>query len=134
MISLDAGTIVDSIDNCVIWESGDVIADPDGNLAVNYCNILGGWTGPGTGNIDSDPLFMDVDGADDSPFTQDDDDHIPDTSPCVDAGDNTAVPAGITEDKDGNYRIANGIVESGPYELEGCGDENHPIPVGDRGL
>ncbi len=28
-----------------------------GGVTLNYCNILGGWTGPGIGNIDVDPLF-----------------------------------------------------------------------------
>ncbi len=134
VISLDPGSIVDSIDNCIIWETDHAIEDPDGNLAVNYCNILGGWTGSGTGNIDSDPLFVDVDGADGIPFTLDDDYHVLDTSPCIDAGNNDAVPAGITKDKDGNARIANITVDIGPYEKAGCGDEYHPIPVGDFNL
>lgn len=29
------------------------------NIICNYCNIQGGWTGDGTGNIDVDPLFAD---------------------------------------------------------------------------
>jgi len=130
-VALDTGHIVSSIDNNIIWESSNAIEDPDATLAVNYSDFQGGWGGAGTGNINSDPCFVDVDGADNIAFTLDDDYHNLETSPTVDAGDNAAVPAGTTEDKDGHARIANTIVDMGPYEIAGCGDENHPVPVGD---
>jgi predicted outer membrane repeat protein len=38
------------------------------------------------------------------------------TSPCIDAGDNSAIPAGVIVDLDGNPRIINGIVDMGAYE------------------
>ncbi len=85
---------------------------------VTYSNIEGGFAG--TGNIDADPLFADPGGGD---F------HITSGSPCIDAADNDAVPAGITTDLDGNPRFVddpatpdtgNGtapIVDIGCYEL-----------------
>jgi len=41
------------------------------------------------------------------------------TSPCIDSGSNTALPAGITTDLDGNSRIVNGVVDMGAYECQG---------------
>lgn len=47
------------------------------------------------------------------------------TSPAIDAGDNADVPSGLTEDLDGNTRIADGgsgteTVDLGVYELAGA--------------
>jgi hypothetical protein len=65
-------------------------ADP----VVSYSDVEGGW--PGEGNIDANPLFVGGGlgslrlGAD---------------SPCIDAGDNTAVPDGLDVDLDGLPRF-----------------------------
>jgi len=69
-----------------------------------------GWTGGGTGNIDADPLFVDADGPDDIPGTEDDDLRLLPGSPCIDAGDNTAVPADTAD-------------------LDGDGDTTEPVPL-----
>jgi cysteine-rich repeat protein len=89
---------------------------------------------PGVGNIDDDPHFVDPDGLDDTPGTTDDDMHLSGGSPCIDAGDNTAVPVGVTTDLDGNPRFVddpgtpdtgNGtppMTDMGAYEYEACGN------------
>ncbi|MEE8155433.1 MAG: choice-of-anchor Q domain-containing protein, partial [Phycisphaerales bacterium] len=102
--------------NCVLW--GNVPAQLDlGSFTVTYSDIQGGW--PGTGNIDADPLFAQP-GADNL--------RLGFGSPCIDAGDNDAVPDGITTDLDGLPRFVddpdvddtgNGtppIVDMGAYE------------------
>ncbi|GAF82001.1 unnamed protein product, partial [marine sediment metagenome] len=61
----------------------------------------------GVGNIDADPCFVDPDSND---F------HLLAYSPCIDAGDNNAVPPEVTTDLGGNPRIINGIVDMGAYE------------------
>ncbi len=76
---------------------------------ISYSNIEGcggsgsGWnTACGTddgGNIDADPLFVDAPNGDL---------HILPSSPCVDTGDNAAVPAGVNTDIDGSIRIFDG--------------------------
>ena len=84
--------------------------------------MQGAW--PGAGNINADPLFR-------NPLTADY--HLAPRSPCIDAADNTAVPAGFTTDLDGRPRFVddpatpdtgNGdppIVDMGAYEFQaGC--------------
>ncbi|MEW6103971.1 MAG: right-handed parallel beta-helix repeat-containing protein [bacterium] len=65
----------------------------------NYYNCS-----PGIGCISADPLFV-------SP----NDFHLQPSSPCIDAGSNTA-PAIPPTDKDGKPRIINGRVDMGAYE------------------
>lgn len=85
-------------------------------LAVRGSDIQGGLESVSIGqgwvvtwgedNIDADPLFADPDGADDDPLTwQDNDYHLSSGSPCVNAGNNADVPAGLTLDIDGDARI-----------------------------
>jgi len=137
-------------DNCA-WEEISIYGSPS-DVSISYSNIKGGrynifpfddlnW---GDGNIDTDPLFSDADGPDNVAGTEDDNLRLLPGSPCIDAGDNYAVPEGITKDLDGNLRFfddpntadtGNGIppiVDMGAYEFGGvCGDINHPYPIGD---
>ncbi|MHC4207264.1 MAG: choice-of-anchor Q domain-containing protein, partial [Planctomycetota bacterium] len=72
--------------------------------------VQGGWTG--TGNIDADPMFADDDG------------RLLPGSPCVDAGDNDAIPVDIVTDLDGNRRVVDGDhsgsedIDIGAYEVQ----------------
>jgi len=75
---------------------------------VTYCNVQSGWYGEG--NIDVDPFFIDQDGPDNDPNTWEDNDYrLAPLSPCIDAGDNYAVPADI-------------------FDLDGDGDTDEPLP------
>jgi hypothetical protein len=148
-----------TLSNCILWDNhGPTELDQiSGPAVVDYSDVQGGW--PGTGNIDSDPLFV-------SPGHWDDHgtpgDPIDDTfvfsgdytlrpgSPCIDAGNNIAVPPdtldldndGDTDepipfDLDGDPRFVddpntadtgNGtapIVDMGAYEFQG----DNPIPA-----
>jgi parallel beta-helix repeat protein/predicted outer membrane repeat protein len=92
-----------TLTNCILW--GDTPDEIASNTAtVTYCDVQGGYTG--VGNIDVDPLFV---GGGDCHLTPD--------SPCIDAGTNGA-PWLPPEDKDGNPRIVNGIVDMGAYEYQ----------------
>jgi parallel beta-helix repeat protein/predicted outer membrane repeat protein len=87
----------------------------DGGVWVSDCGQDGG------GNIDADPQFASAAAGNL---------RLQRTSPCIDAGDNSAVPAGVTTDLDGNPRFAdiptvsdtgNGtppVVDMGAYETQ----------------
>jgi parallel beta-helix repeat protein len=121
------------ITNCIMWgntaaEEGDEIYNGEHAIpTISYSDIAGcggDWSGhevwgiDGGGNMDADPFFVDADGLDDIPGTEDDNLRLSFDSPCIDVGDNLAVPADVTTDLDGNPRIVNGVVDMGAYEYE----------------
>ncbi len=64
---------------------------------------------PGATDISADPLFVDSAGSDY---------HLQTGSPCIDAGDDTAVDSsGLERDLDGNPRIMGAHVDIGAYEF-----------------
>ncbi|WP_170245693.1 Ig-like domain-containing protein [Fodinibius salinus] len=75
-------------------------------------------------NIDANPQFVNTSnpkGADNTWFTADDGLVLQLTSPAVDAGDNDAIPSGITTDIAGNQRTRGGTVDMGAYEAASTG-------------
>jgi len=81
--------------NCILWSNDPrEIALFLSDSQVTYSNIEGGWDGEG--NIESDPLFIDL---------NDYNYRLSAGSPCIDAGNNEAVPDGIVTDLDGNPRF-----------------------------
>ncbi len=117
--ALFLGPSVVAMTNCILWDGGNEISNNDGSITINYTDVQGGW--PGTGNIDADPLFVD-DASGDL--------HLSAGSPCIDAGNNFAVPFFITTDLDGNPRFVDDpatkdtgfgdppIVDMGAYEFQ----------------
>ncbi|RKY11135.1 MAG: hypothetical protein DRP82_07815 [Planctomycetota bacterium] len=107
--------------NCILWGNsallgGDEIhADSGSTITLNYCCAAkSGYSGSGTIDdsnncIHDDPQFVDPANGDY---------HLKDTSPCIDAGDNSLVPSGVDKDLDGNPRIVNGTVDIGAYEKQ----------------
>ena len=123
-----------TLTNCILWNNSDSGGTDEyaqicgGIPTVNY-NCIQGWTGTlgGVGNIGDDPCFVE-------PYNGDY--HLLPGSLCIDAGDNTAVPADTTDldgdgnttepipfDLDGNPRIVDGnddgnpVVDMGAYEF-----------------
>ncbi len=102
--------------NCILWNSIDEIRDnDDSTITITYSNVYGGW--PGEGNIDTNPLFLDADGADNILGTEDDDLRLSPGSLCIDAGDNSSIQQSIVTDLDENPRIVNETVDIGAYEF-----------------
>ncbi len=82
-----------SVSNSVLWDGGEELATSSGRGVVNYSNVAGGWSGPGIGNINVDPLFGDPNSGDL---------HLLPGSPCIDAGDNLNPPRDAWDfDQDG---------------------------------
>ncbi|RKY19561.1 MAG: hypothetical protein DRP63_00415 [Planctomycetota bacterium] len=119
------------LNNCILWGdsagSGDEIyADNGCRATLNYCCVdntgYGFASGVPTATIDDsnnciydNPQFVDAANGDY---------HLKDTSPCIDAGDNSLVPSGVTTDLDGRQRIVDGnndgtaTVDIGAFEYQ----------------
>lgn len=92
-----------TIANCIIYFQATEI---DNSSTPSYsCIRL--WSGGGTGNINVDPSFVSFPAGNY---------RLDPCSPCINVGDNTAIPAEITTDLDGKPRIIDSIVDMGVYE------------------
>ena len=110
--------------NSVMWDDTlpEIVDVAESQTIVSYSDIKIGWVGPG--NINIDPMF-----ADQSNGSY----RLAAGSPCIDAGDNSAVIFGMTTDMDGGSRFVDDpntkdtgvgdppIVDMGAYEFQ-------PIP------
>ncbi len=143
-----------TLTNCILWgnvaqSAGDQVSNSESTPIISYSDVQGsggsaGWDASlgtdGGGNLDADPHFVDADGADDVAGSADDDLRLGSASPAIDAGDNDAVPPGVTTDLAGDARFVdipgvpdtgNGvppIVDMGAYEAT-----NHPPMAADDG-
>ena len=96
--------------NCILWDNIDINGSVEssqlhwqtGALSVDYC-CMQGWSGDlgGIGNIGNNPRFGDPE---DGVF------RLAPASPCIDAGDNTAVPPD-------------------EFDLDQDGDTSEPLPI-----
>lgn len=105
---------VSALTNSILWGNGSEISGLLSNITVAYCDIAGGW--PGAGNIDANPM---LDGF-----------RLQPGSPCIDAANNAAVPAGTTTDLAGDPRFVDDpdsvdsglgdppLVDMGAYEFQ----------------
>ncbi|UCE47483.1 MAG: hypothetical protein JSW47_18035, partial [Phycisphaerales bacterium] len=130
------------LDNCILWGNSDSggtdesaqfdNSRTDLRSVLNNCCIQG-WADKlgGIGNFGKDPLFIDPNGLDNKMGTEDDNLRLKTGSACIDAGDNSALPADICDldndgntteltpfDIEGNPRIGSGSVDIGAYESE----------------
>lgn len=104
--------------NCILWSNGpQEVYLENASAEITYSNVQGVWAGEG--NIHSDPRFLDPAGPDGVVGTLDDDLRLSMGSPCLDLGDNRAVPPSMETDLDGKSRIANERVDLGAYEFNG---------------
>jgi len=104
-----------TIQNSILWGnaaiSGAEIFDANAASTVNYS--LGVWGYVGTGNLDTDPLFIAPIDATSAPTTTGDY-RLQAASPAINAGDNSANTT--PTDLDGNPRIIEGTMDMGAYE------------------
>ncbi len=96
-----------SIKNSILWytqgSTAMVTGSIQGNFTIDNSDIQNGWSGAGTGNINTDPLFIDAAL------------HTSSCSPIIDAGSNTGAPA---TDYAGNLRPFGGSTDMGAYEIQ----------------
>lgn len=133
--------------NGVLWgntaPNGSQVAMAGGTLTISYCDVQGGQDGInqegssiltwGAGNLNTNPAFVDADGADNVFGTVDDNLRL-NVSACSDAGNNGAVPAGVSTDLDGLARFIDDpfalnlgagtspLVDMGAYERQRSGN------------
>ena len=90
--------------NCILWDgSGEVWNNDGSTIEIRYSDVYGGWTGDG--NINANPLFVD---------SANGDLRLSAGSPCIDAGDNTAIPPDeFDRDEDAD------ACETFPVDLDG---------------
>jgi parallel beta-helix repeat protein len=114
------------VTNCILWgntaPTGPQIYNSSScSATVSFSDIQGGWAG--NGNINADPLFIDPNGLDNIPGTEDDNLRLSPASSCIDTANNVAVPIGIETDPDGRDRFVDGdcnatvIVDMGAFEF-----------------
>ena len=117
-----------TLNNCILWDNSaplggdEILAAAGCTVTLNYCCVDNtGYGGGGTIDenncIYDDPQFVDPANGNY---------HLKDTSPCIDEGDNSLVPSGVTTDLDGEPRIVDGddppdgtaTVDIGAYEYQ----------------
>ncbi|MHC4065907.1 MAG: choice-of-anchor Q domain-containing protein [Planctomycetota bacterium] len=110
-----------ALTNSILWNNSDQrgtdeLAQVHWPVPVVDYSCIQGWTGTwgGIGNTGDNPLFLDAHGPDGIVGSLDDDLRLLPGSPCIDAGDNTAVPLDIT-DLDANGDISERL----PLDLAG---------------
>ena len=124
-------TAAPTLRNCILWGNTPTALVAPASASVTYSDVEGGW--PGTGNINVDPQM-------ENPLAGDL--QLLPGSPCIDAADNSAVPAGVTTDLAANPRFVddpatadtgNGtppVVDMGAFEFQGpaqkCGADISP--------
>jgi hypothetical protein len=109
-----------TFNNCVLWGNTHVSNYNSDLPTLNYC-INSDTTNVylGAGNINADPLYVNVndpDGPDNIWGTADDDLRLLCASPGINTGNNNSLPTGITLDFAGAPRIQQGTVDMGAYE------------------
>jgi len=136
--SLD-GTV--TIFNSILWgneaEFGSEISSDDGVYIAN--SIIQGSVPStptdGGENLDTDPLFVDPDGSDDTAGTLDDNLRLQGNSPAINNGDNEALDLdedgdpteNLTYDFVGDDRIINSTVDMGAYEYDSNGSSSKRV-------
>jgi len=104
----DVSSSVTTIVNSILFNdgAGEISNDGTSSANISFSDVQGGQNGQ-NGNINADPKFV---GAPTNLQLQG-------GSPCIDSGQNSAVPSGITTDLAGHTRISDGRVDMGAFEF-----------------
>lgn len=108
-------------ENCMLWnnfrgtahgEDAQVGRDMNAVVLSFDHSLVEGWSGVwgGVGNFSAEPLFVDASGPDGIAGTLDDDLRLQTGSPCIDAGNNAALPEDV-------------------FDVDADGDVSEPLPI-----
>jgi hypothetical protein len=116
---LSAPLINGTITNCILWGNSSTLPQSQwyGTGPITY-STLQNWTGGGAGNSAANPML--------SASL-----HLLSGSPCIDSGDNSALPPGAFADLDGHARFfdapeANSGAGTPPFVDRGCFEAGAP--------
>ncbi|MGE3823111.1 MAG: choice-of-anchor Q domain-containing protein [Bacteroidia bacterium] len=102
------------IRNCIIWGNSSSVLNAGGTPEITYSIVEGGYTG--TGNLNSDPLFVNAPSYTSAPFSGGDY-TLQSGSPAINSGDTVDVSRFLPSvDLAGNIRIEEVIIDRGAYE------------------
>ncbi len=120
----DGGTCSPSLVNVIVWgntaNTGGQIFNNSATPTLRDSLVEGGCPSGATcggGMLSDDPRFVNPIAATNAPTTTGDY-RLLATSPAINAGDNSAVPADVSTDLDGNPRIVQSRVDLGAYESQ----------------
>ncbi len=120
-----------NVHNCILFNGGnEILTNHLNTISVLYTCLQGGWAGTGTGNISTDPMFVNSG-----------DYQLQSSSPCIDAGNDALLPNDTGDpDNDGNTaeqlsvdiegepRVQGAQVNMGAYESIGSTTPPPPDP------
>jgi hypothetical protein len=100
-----------TITNCIIWDNSGTVSDQVTFSSTPTYSCIQNWSSGGTGNIATDPNFVDA---------ANDDYHLNSVSPCIDVGDSGGTYTGQL-DIDGDNRV---------IDIAGKGDGTVDVDMG----
>ncbi len=120
------------VNNSILYNGGnEILTNHMTGVSIFNTDIQDGWAGTGSGNIDTDPLFVENGFLGLNEMWNDGDYQLQKSSLCIDQGDNLLLPQDVTDldgdsdtseplpvDVNDTNRIKNAIVDMGAYEQE----------------
>lgn len=130
--STSSGSCTVTLRNCIVWNNAATGVGPQFYVKGNGAQIIATYSdidmtgqntphiisGAGTGNLNTNPLFINLAnaiGADNCWMSADDGLRLQNNSPCIDAGNNSGIYA---TDLAGDPRLSGSFVDMGAYEFQ----------------
>ena len=117
-----------TLTNCIIYGNSSGIFDTLSSSETISYSLVQGFTSTTNGNLsgNTEPLFAAPVSFANAPTTAGNY-RLQGGSPCINAGNNDSIPAGITTDLDGSPRIYDDTVDMGAYEYHPLFDTTEQI-------